>query len=613
MNQPAKRCRFSTVTSSSTLNDFLPSMRTTNMDRATLKIEIPFTDHAHCIGRQGNQIQSIMSATDTHIHFPDGNREPNGTKSNQVSITGTVTSIEEARKRIREILPMSLKFLIPPTELINIINDDYPLFKNVRERFRVIVLPRPYAKTGDVYCIVRGLINQPGLAEATEYLIQAFYGFEAQLVKVTCQTEVSEQYHVYLQTRQQSKDMCIAAIEQYTHTAIQFPTTINSNLSQDSTNNYGRRTSVIISGSPTQVCQARKLFDLCLPIILNFEISIDKEPTRAQTAHIKDKLNVTTTVRTRKDKIGKLVTVQSQEYNCEQLFRARTIILGLSEQNNNHILPISTNGLFDLSTVIHSYKEISIPTASSSSLFFTSSSPGASTNHMTDSILIPIEPCYIPPTQHIDTVLVPIVETNMAKKPSPIGHERSSSRNLDQESVVWPTNNDRMPSLFVFDSSTQQTLKPTELNNLESIDNSLVFPIQDNCSAKLLTLLRSINLEKYWSTFERNEIDYCTFLSMTDHDLTQIGIEAFGARRRMQQAIAALHSPKYLSIQTMLWPISIDIKKYSYLNHNHRLTQIASNNQTAFDSSINHSLPLLIDDANNPISYYLPLFSLLPI
>ena len=51
-------------------------MRTTNMERATLKIEIPFTDHAHCIGRQGNQIQSIMSATDTHIHFPDGNREP---------------------------------------------------------------------------------------------------------------------------------------------------------------------------------------------------------------------------------------------------------------------------------------------------------------------------------------------------------------------------------------------------------------------------------------------------------------------------------------------------------------------------------------------------------
>jgi len=29
---------------------------------------------------------------------------------------------------------------------------------------------------------------------------------------------------------------------------------------------------------------------------------------------------------------------------------------------------------------------------------------------------------------------------------------------------------------------------------------------------------------------------------MTDHDLTQIGIEAFGARRRMQQAIAGIES-----------------------------------------------------------------------
>ncbi|CAF4488916.1 unnamed protein product [Rotaria sp. Silwood1] len=539
-------------------------MRTTNMERATLKIEIPFTDHAHCIGRQGNQIQSIMSATDTHIHFPDGNREPNGTKSNQVSITGTVSSIEEARKRIREILPMSLKFLIPPTELINIINDDYPLFKNVRTRFGVIVLPRPYAKTGDVYCIVRGLINQPGLAEATEYLIQAFYGFEAPLIKVTCQTEVSEQYHVYLQTRQQSKDMCIAAIEQYTHTTIQFPTMINSNLSQDNTNNYGRRTSVIISGSPTQVCQARKLFDLCLPVILNFEIPIDKEPTRAQTAHIKDKLNVTTTVRTRKDKIGKLVTVQSQEYNCDQLFRARAIILGLSESNNNHILPINANGLFDLNQTSTFLSDLSFPTASSS-LFLTSPSAATTTtNHITD------------------------IETNTAKKPSPIGHERSSSRSeklllfvsnvtcvffidLDQEGIMWPTNNDRIPSLFVFDSSTQPTLKPTDINNLESIDNTLAFPIQDNCSTKLLTLLRSLNLEKYWSTFERNEIDYCTFLSMTDHDLTQIGIEAFGARRRMQQAIADSHK----SFQ---------------------------NNQTAFDSSIHNILPSLIDDANNPLA-----------
>jgi len=62
---------------------------------------------------------------------------------------------------------------------------------------------------------------------------------------------------------------------------------------------------------------------------------------------------------------------------------------------------------------------------------------------------------------------------------------------------------------LVFDSPTQQTLKSTDMNNLESIDrnlDTLPFPTSDDCSTKLLTLLRSINLEKYWSTFERNEV-----------------------------------------------------------------------------------------------------------
>jgi hypothetical protein len=48
------------------------------------------------------------------------------------------------------------------------------------------------------------------------------------------------------------------------------------------------------------------------------------------------------------------------------------------------------------------------------------------------------------------------------------------------------------------------------MNNLETNNlnlDTLAFPSQDNnCSTKLFTLLRSINLEKYWSTFERNEV-----------------------------------------------------------------------------------------------------------
>ena len=69
---------------------------------------------------------------------------------------------------------------------------------------------------------------------------------------------------------------------------------------------------------------------------MTFEIPIDKEPSRgknriiykpkvsilylAQTAHIKDKLNVTTAVRTRKDKIGKVNFFFQLRFNFIQKF-----------------------------------------------------------------------------------------------------------------------------------------------------------------------------------------------------------------------------------------------------------------------------------------------------
>ena len=156
------------------------------------------------------------------------------------------------------------------------------------------------------------------------------YGFQSSSIEVSCQIEVSE----HLQTRQQNKDLSIASIEEYTHTKIRFPLMMN--------NDSGRRTSVLITGLAMHVCQARKLFDvsddqedfqidfssrvqLCLPIILMFEIPIDKEPTRGMRSslrillleipfvfsleeiiHMKDQLNIIAMIRTRKDRFGKV-------------------------------------------------------------------------------------------------------------------------------------------------------------------------------------------------------------------------------------------------------------------------------------------------------------------
>jgi len=59
---------------------------------------------------------------------------------------------------------------------------------------------------------------------------------------------------------------------------------------------------------------------------------------------------------------------------------------------------------------------------------------------------------------------------------------------------------------------------------------------------------------------------------MTDHDLTQIGIEAFGARRRMQQAIAGRNHPH--SYKTSINTIYLENKIVFYFYLDHALASI---------------------------------------
>uniref|UniRef100_T1JUY8 K Homology domain-containing protein n=1 Tax=Tetranychus urticae TaxID=32264 RepID=T1JUY8_TETUR len=79
-------------------------------NRVTLKMDVAYTDHSHIIGKGGRSIQKVMNETGCHIHFPDSNRTNTIDKSNQVSIAGTALGAEQARCRIRELLPLSVHF-----------------------------------------------------------------------------------------------------------------------------------------------------------------------------------------------------------------------------------------------------------------------------------------------------------------------------------------------------------------------------------------------------------------------------------------------------------------------------------------------------------------------
>ena len=115
--------------------------------RITMKMDVSYTDHSFIIGRGGHNIQTgsyicfykvfelavvissklkgrkilkgfgfyryyshlltivslplVMNETGCHIHFPDSNRTSCKEKSNQVSLSGTESGVEEARIRVR--------------------------------------------------------------------------------------------------------------------------------------------------------------------------------------------------------------------------------------------------------------------------------------------------------------------------------------------------------------------------------------------------------------------------------------------------------------------------------------------------------------------------------
>ncbi|XP_060578940.1 protein bicaudal C homolog 1-B-like [Ruditapes philippinarum] len=79
------------------------------------------------------------------------------------------------------------------------------------------------------------------------------------------------------------------------------------------------------------------------------------------------------------------------------------------------------------------------------------------------------------------------------------------------------------------------------------IDGALV-PSKSYWSPKLdlAELFIKLGLGKYTDLFQQQEIDLPTFLTLTDHDLRELGISTFGARKKMLLAIADLNKRRML-------------------------------------------------------------------
>lgn len=94
------------------------------------------------------------------------------------------------------------------------------------------------------------------------------------------------------------------------------------------------------------------------------------------------------------------------------------------------------------------------------------------------------------------------------------------------------------------DNSDEQVASKKHLSsNMQSKNNKTSGKSQQvRMPTSLEELFKNINLEKYIESFVEQEIDVETFMSMSDNDLRELGVNTFGARRKMSMAIKELNT-----------------------------------------------------------------------
>lgn len=108
----------------------------------------------------------------------------------------------------------------------------------------------------------------------------------------------------------------------------------------------------------------------------------------------------------------------------------------------------------------------------------------------------------------------------------------------NQEDDIWKSSTSKASEMML-NFPDGACASPSSLNKSNILDqtSSHVMSRMSGNWTDLPALLIAIGLERYINVFNSHEIDLGTFATFTDHDFIQIGINAYGARRRLQLAV----------------------------------------------------------------------------
>uniref|UniRef100_A0A3B3WHS9 SAM domain-containing protein n=1 Tax=Poecilia mexicana TaxID=48701 RepID=A0A3B3WHS9_9TELE len=556
----------------------------TKVNKVTLKMDVAFTEHSHVIGKGGGNIKRVMEVTCCHIHFPDSNRHnAAGEKSNQVSIAGPIEGVEAARRRIRDLQPLSLTFDLPVSLVPQALPDaGSPLIQQVAQTLGVsvgfrAVLPLPQAQTAfyGSSCTVWGLQgNAAAVKKATCILMELLLGSEASGGIVSSQLDVTAQQHLFLLGQNGANFL---SVMHKTQTQIILP-----DLSAPQS-----PPSLLIQGSPDGVCLARQQLMDCLPVCLMFDIREDGEGGPSKVAQMIQNLGVFISVKPKAKQTGKSVVVKGLERNISCIYEARRLLLGLDSSETAKITTVNPDLMSPGGRLANYWLDMLLQQLALSEQ---GSAPVQTTEVLTGTKShLSAPPGLTSPTDEGKTGpkgTESRVKTDRKRKPvvtevrtptdtwSGLGFSKSMpaeaikdlrsisrrsyksylSPNTNQQQS-WATEKGKM--CLGSDSENWRDRRGSASQIVSSSSPSSSSPsspsTESTCSQRspsplvtddLPELLSELGLIKYIDLFEQQEIDYQTFLTLSDEDLKEIGISTFGARRKMMLAISDLNKSK---------------------------------------------------------------------
>lgn len=296
-------------------------------NKVTMKMDVSWTHHSHIIGKGGNTIQPVVKRTGVSIHFPDGNKNSEVRKSNQVSINSRgeeLSGLEDARGAIRELTPLVFSFSLSANAQFINISDPNMLIFHVQNTYNVQV---DLKLSGDVSPLIIGSVrgsewDAPRVKEATLFILQAYCDSLANQMPVQMTVEISPQHHSFVLGRNNEN---LKRIMQRTATKITFPDSNDLSLPPL------KKSTITISGAIDNVYLARQNIVGSLPLVLMFDLMPDHFVDSSEVAQIMQTLDVHIIIKNKRSDGRRPVIIKGAEKNAGNIYEAWRLLSQLEK------------------------------------------------------------------------------------------------------------------------------------------------------------------------------------------------------------------------------------------------------------------------------------------